>query len=264
MTDICLNLGASEVRIETAWVGSSDPKAPAIVFLHEGLGSVALWRDFPQRLCVALGCRGLVYSRPGYGGSSPRAPGEHWGPDFMHRQAYDVLPALLSRMGLGAAGERPVLFGHSDGASIALLFAARHPHAVRGTVALAPHVFVEPVTRSSIEAAARAFREGPLRERLARYHADVDSAFWGWCDAWLNPRFMDWNIEAELSGIRCPVLLVQGLQDEYGTLAQLRRIEARVPHAQRRELASCGHSPHRDQPEAVVEAVRAFMAGLGA
>jgi len=260
------------VRIEHAWVGErASSEAPLIVFLHEGLGSVAMWRDFPERLCHAVGARGLVYSRPGYGRSTPRAPGERWAPDFMHRQAHEVLPALLAALGIGggaggsSGGPWPAplwLFGHSDGGSIALLHAAR-PEAqvapLAGIVVMAPHIFVEDVSVQSIAKAREAYAATDLRARLAKYHDDPDSAFRGWNDAWLDPAFRSWNIEAELEGIRCPVLAMQGLADEYGTLEQIRGIARRVPGTRLLEIPECGHSPHRDQPATVIDAVRAFM-----
>ncbi|MEJ5990960.1 alpha/beta hydrolase [Ramlibacter sp. PS3R-8] len=250
------------LRIEYEWVGHAPGPAPLLVFLHEGLGSVAMWRDFPQQLCAAVGARGLVYSRPGYGRSTPRPADEHWSPDFMHVQAREVLPALLDALGVN---ERPWLFGHSDGGSIALLHAAAFPEAVQGLVVLAPHIFVEEVSIRSIGKARDAYRHTDLRQRLARYHDDPDSAFHGWNDVWLDAAFRGWNIEDALGTIRCPLLAIQGLDDEYGTLEQIRGIARRVPHAQLLELPACGHSPHRDQPEAVIAAVsRCLQAGTPA
>jgi pimeloyl-ACP methyl ester carboxylesterase len=240
-----LSAAGAPLRIEYEWVGSTAGGAPVLVFLHEGLGSVAMWRDFPAQLCEAAGARGLVYSRPGYGRSTPRAPDEHWQPDFMHRQARDVLPLLLRALGV----QRPWLFGHSDGGSIALLYAAAFPQALQGAVVLAPHILVEEVSVTSIEQARAAYLQTDLKQRLGRYHEDPDSAFWGWNDIWLAPSFRGWSIEAELGGIRCPLLAVQGLDDEYGTLEQVRGIARRVPQAQLLELPQCGHSPHKDQPE---------------
>lgn len=251
------------VRIELAWVGADDPTAPLVVFLHEGLGSVAMWRDFPARLCAAAGVRGLVYSRPGYGRSTPRAAGEAWGVDFMHRQAYEVLPALLAALDIDPAARALWLFGHSDGGSIALLYAARFPDAPAGAVLLAPHIRVEDVSVASIAKAREAYRTTDLRERLARYHDDPDSAFHGWNDIWLQPPFRDWSIEDEIATIRCPLLAIQGLDDEYGTLDQIRGIARRVPHAELIELPDCGHSPHRDQPDAVIAAATEFIARAG-
>ena len=240
------------VRVEYEWVGEG---APAIVFLHEGLGSRAMWRDFPAKLASALGMRGLVYSRPGYGKSTPRAAEERWEPDFMHRQAHEVLPALLDALGV----REPVwLYGHSDGGSIALLFAARFPQRVAGVIAAAPHIFVEDLSVSSIEKTRLAYLETDLRDKLARYHDDVDSAFWGWNDIWLHPPFREWSIEREIEAIRAPLLAIQGVDDEYGTMEQIRGIARRVPHAKLLEIPACGHSPHRDQPEAVIRAALEF------
>ena len=170
-------------RIEFTWIGNErqDRRArPLIVFLHEGLGSAAMWKDFPRVLCDAGNTRGLVYSRPGYGRSTPRTPGERWDVDYMHRQANEVLPALLVAAGIDAMASPPWLYGHSDGGSIALLHAAKFPRAVAGVIAVAPHIFVEDLSVSSIEAARRAYLETDLRERLARYHDDVDFTFWRW------------------------------------------------------------------------------------
>ena len=248
------------VRIEHAWISPPDRRdRPLFVFLHEGLGSLSMWRDFPRRLCDAANVRGLVYSRPGYGQSTARAPDEHWDVDFMHRQAEELLPALLAAVGVDALAEPPWLFGHSDGGSIALLYAARFPRAVAGVVAVAPHIFVEPVSVTSIEAARRAYLETDLRSRLARYHDDVDSAFFGWNDVWLAPEFRHWTIADRLPWIGCPVLAVQGEDDEYGTMAQIDGIARIVPQARRVKLASCGHSPHRDQPERLIESVLQFL-----
>jgi pimeloyl-ACP methyl ester carboxylesterase len=247
------------IRLEYAWVGAESPSAPAVVFLHEGLGSLGLWKDWPRTLCDALGFRGLVYSRYGYGRSTPRPHDERWRPDFMHVQAEDTLPRLLASLGVGRDGRPPWLFGHSDGGSIALIHAAIHPDAVAGVVAVAPHIFVEDVSIASIEQARNAYRTTDLRERLARYHADPDSAFRGWNDIWLDPDFRAWSIEAMLPRLRCPVLAIQGVDDEYGTLAQVRGIRAAAPQAEVVEIPRCGHSPHRDQPEALLAAVTRFI-----
>ena len=247
------------VRIEHRWLSPERHGHPLVVFLHEGLGSVSMWRDFPQRLVDALQCRGLVYSRPGYGRSTPRDRDERWGPDFMHRQAHEVLPALFNALHVDTAADKPWLFGHSDGGSIALLHAARFPQRVRGVVVLAPHILVEDLSISSIAAARRAYADTDLRQRLARHHDDPDSAFWGWNDVWLSPAFREWSIEGEVGTIDGPVLAIQGLDDEYGTLEQVRGIARRVPQTRLLELPGCGHSPHRDQPEAVIRAVGSFM-----
>jgi pimeloyl-ACP methyl ester carboxylesterase len=247
------------VRIEVQWVGSGDAAAPLIVFLHEGLGSVAMWREFPAQLCAAAGARGLVYSRPGYGRSTPRPPDERWQPDFMHRQAREVLPALLAALGIDARRQKPWLFGHSDGGSIALLYAAAFPDALRGAIVLAPHILVEDVSIRSIEQARDVYRSTDLRQKLGRYHDDPDSAFWGWNDIWLDPAFRSWSIEDEIAAIRCPLLAVQGMADEYGTLEQIRGIARRVPGTELLEIPSCGHSPHKDQAQVVIAAVASFI-----
>ncbi len=248
-----------DIQIEYRWTGSSDACAPVMVFLHEGLGSVSLWKDFPDTLCAALGLRGLVWSRPAYGRSTPRASDELWAPDFMHRQAGEVLPALFDALDI----QHPWLFGHSDGGSISLLYAALFPDALRGAIVLAPHIMVEPVSVTSIAQAKLAYESQGLRERLARHHDDVDSAFYGWNDIWLAPAFRDWNIEDELATIRCPLLAIQGEDDEYGTMQQVLRIRERLPATEVLALPACGHSPQRDQPEAVIDAVRHFVAAHG-
>ena len=245
--------GERRLSIEHQWVGTATSTQPVVVFLHEGLGSLAMWKEFPERLCTRHGLRGLVFSRYGYGRSTPRPHAERWPVDFMHRQAFEVLPRLFEALRI----ERPWLFGHSDGASIALMYASRHP--VTGLIVLAPHLFTEDVGLASIEAARRAYETTDWRTRLARYHADVDSAFRGWNDVWLDPAFRAWNIEAALDSLACPVLAVQGEDDEYGTLAQVRAIVHRVPQAELLVLPDCGHSPHRDQPERLIEAAGAFI-----
>ena len=224
---------------------------PPLVFLHEGLGSVAGWRDFPRAVCDRLGAPGMVYSRRGYGRSTPL--GRPRGTDYLHREAWDVLPALLDHLGIAA----PILVGHSDGGSIALLFAARY--SPRAIAIMAPHVFVEDVTIEGIRVAREAWKHGKLRAPLTRVHDDPDGAFFGWNDGWLDPAFRHWNIEAELPKIRCPVLAIQGIDDQYGTMQQLDRIAAGVRSPCRLlKLADCGHSPQRDQPQAVIEAIDAL------
>jgi pimeloyl-ACP methyl ester carboxylesterase len=241
-----------KVQVEHRWIARERHGQPLIVFLHEGLGSVSMWRDFPDRLCAAVGARGLVYSRPGYGRSTPRAADEHWGVDFMHRQAHEVLPALLRALHVD---DKPWLFGHSDGGSIALLHAARFPDRVAGLVLLAPHCFVEEFGLESIRGARDAYLSTDLKQKLARHHDDPDSAFWGWNDIWLDPAFKAWNIEGELKNIACPVLAIQGEDDEYGTLEQIRCIARALAQTRLLVLPRCGHSPHRDQSEAVIAAV---------
>lgn len=258
---VAILLDGQRVQIELQWLFAERRAAPLLVFLHEGLGSVAMWRDFPRTLCEAGGFRGLVYSRPGYGRSTPRASGEKWPVDFMHRQACDVLPAVLAAAGVNVQRDPPWLFSHSDGASIALIHAARFPDAVSGLVAMAPHLFVEDLSVSSITIARENYRHADLRSRLARYHDDVDSAFWGWNDIWLDPTFREWSIEPLMADIRCPVLAVQGLQDAFGTLAQIEAIAHGATKTELLKLADCGHSPHRDQPAAVIDATVQFIRG---
>jgi pimeloyl-ACP methyl ester carboxylesterase len=255
-----IDLDGRALSIEYQWVGDDDGSLPLIVFLHEGLGSLAMWKDFPERFCRAAGCRGLVYSRPGYGQSTPRAADEHWDVDFMHRQADGLLPALLEALQIDA-DDPPWLFGHSDGGSIALLYAAANPRRVAGLVVLSPHIMVEELSIESIEKARQAYLQTELKQKLGRYHADPDSAFWGWNDIWLKPAFRDWSIENEIEDIRCPLLAVQGLDDEYGTLEQVHGIARRAAHARVVELADCGHSPQRDQPRQLIEIAARFISG---
>jgi pimeloyl-ACP methyl ester carboxylesterase len=223
-----------------------------------------MWRDFPERLCHAAGASGIVFSRPGYGRSSLPLSERHREPDYLHRQAYEVLPGFAEAIGLGEGHRAPWLFGHSDGGSIALLHAARFPGRTAGVVAVAPHIFVEDVTIAGIEAARGAWRATDLRARLARHHDDPDWVFASWAETWLDPRFRGWNIGREIEAIRCPVLAVQGVRDEYGTLDQVRGIARRVPQAQVLELAASGHSPHRDEPGTLVAAAARFIAAATA
>jgi pimeloyl-ACP methyl ester carboxylesterase len=250
------SLDIEGAHLEYRWFGPPAPVGADIVLLHEGLGSVAMWKAFPDRLAEATGRRVFAYSRQGYGASLPAVAQRE--PDYMHVEAEAVLPKVLDAAGV----ERPILFGHSDGASIALLYAAAHPDRVSALILEAPHVFVEPLTVDSITATGSAFRATDLRGKLARYHGDVDAAFQGWLNIWLDPRFRAWNIEAGLERVACPTLMIQGLDDEYGTRAQLDAISARIPGAKIVMLERCGHSPHRDQAEQVLEHSRAFSAGI--
>jgi pimeloyl-ACP methyl ester carboxylesterase len=243
-------------RLEYRWVEPAAANGVDLVMLHEGLGSVSMWREFPEQLAHATGCRTLVYSRQGYGRSSPLdAPRRV---DYMHEEARLWLPAMLVRLGI----RRPVLFGHSDGASIALIHAASPESDVAGVIALAPHVKVEELTVDSISAAKSAYLDTDLGTRLSRHHADADAAFWGWNRIWLEPAFRSWNIEALLPAIRCPILAIQGDEDEYGTMEQIASIARAAPDARLLPLPACRHSPHRDQPQAVLAAAREFVAGL--
>ena len=243
-------------RLEYTWFGATAVAARPIVMLHEGLGSLAQWKDFPEQLAAATRRPVVAYSRYGYGASEPLAG--PLGVDFMHIEALETLPQLFDALEVREA----VLFGHSQGASMALIHAAHAHRPVTAVMAMAPLVFVERYGLDSIRQARLAFLDTELREKLARYHDDVESAFWGWNDIWLNPDFASWSIEALLPDITCPVLTIQGLEDEYGTIEQIDRIARTVPHLRRLELPRCGHSPHRDQPETVLSAVTSFLASL--
>ncbi len=246
------------VDLDVSWM-PAEPAGdrPPLVFLHEGLGSIAQWRSFPADLRAALGApAALVYSRAGYGRSGPATSPRPV--SYMHHEADVVLPALLADFGL----EAPVLVGHSDGASIALLYAGGS-RPVTGLVLLAPHVFVEPVTLAAIEAAREAFATSDLRDRLAKYHDDPESTFRGWNDVWLSPGFRTWDIRDRLAAITSPILIVQGEQDPYGTTAQLDAVAegASAPVA-RALLPEVGHAPHLEAPEATLAAVTEFVRAL--
>jgi pimeloyl-ACP methyl ester carboxylesterase len=242
--------------LEHRRIEAAHADAPTLVFLHEGLGSAGLWRDFPDRLASATGCGALVYSRLGYGRSGP-----HEGPrgiDYMHVEALEVLPAVLA----ACAIDRPILVGHSDGASIALIHAGTG-HAVRALILEAPHVFVEDITIAGIAAAKQAWGSSDLPARLARHHDDAGRTFRGWNDIWLDPAFRSWTIEPFLPAITCPMLLIQGEDDEYGTFAQLDAIAAAVRGSvDQLRLPACRHTPHRDQPEATLAAMARFVGAM--
>lgn len=233
--------------------------APLVVFLHEGLGCLESWRDVPARVAAATGCATLVYSRWGYGRSEAR-PGA-WPATYLHDEALSSLPDLLGRLGI----EHPLLLGHSDGASIALLYAAQYPDAVQAVVSIAAHVMVEQETVDGLLGVRERFSQGTLRDRLVSYHgANTDTMFDGWSGVWLEPEFRAWDIRPGLERIRCPVLAIQGSADQFGTPAQLQAIRDRVPGPVVTSLLTgCGHSPHRDAPEAVISAVSTFVARLG-
>jgi len=246
-------LTIDDVRLELrTWPGRGLP----ILLLHEGLGSVAMWRDFPDRLAAATGHPVLAWSRRGYGLSDPLP--EARDPDYMHREAESFMRLLDAR-----AIERAILFGHSDGGSIALIAAARAPDRTTALILEAPHVYVEDLTVDSIAKTKSIYATTDLGERLRRYHRDPDHVFWRWNDIWLDPRFRDWSIEDLLPAIHAPALLIQGLDDEYGTIDQIDRIAAALKSTQRLELEACGHSPHRDQPQAVLDAAMVFLKAIG-
>ena len=246
-------------RLEYVDIPAHQVDRPPLVFLHEGLGSVAMWRDFPAKVAAATGCRTVIYSRYGFGRSSPRrAP---YTPRFMHEEALHICPALRAALGI----ERPVLVGHSTGASMALIHAGDRRCDVRGVVAMAPLVFVEEFNLESIRTAKTVYETTGMREKLARYHDDVDSVFWGWRDIWLDPDFRSWSIDRDLAGVRCPILAILGEDDEYCTPAQVAALEKNAVNARSFDfikLADCRHSPHRDQPKVVLDAIRRFIEEL--
>jgi pimeloyl-ACP methyl ester carboxylesterase len=218
-----------------------------------------MWRDWPRAVCEATGRAGIVYSRRGYGQSDavPDVRGNgRLAPDYLHREAFEVLPKLLRALGI----ERPVLLGHSDGGSIALLHASKHP--VAACVVMAPHVIVEEISVRSIEEARQAFESAGLRERLQRFHADVDVAFWQWNDIWLSPAFRNFDIRGDCRNIEAPVLAIQGVDDPYGTVRQVDEIAPTRGAFEKTMLPQCGHSPHRDQPEKTRERIAQFLASL--
>jgi pimeloyl-ACP methyl ester carboxylesterase len=241
-------------RLETLWIEPAEKDRPAIVMLHEGLGSLALWKEFPQRLSSCTGCGVLVYSRYGLGNSDRLL--EKRPVEFMHHEGEVVLPELLDKLSIS----RPILLGHSDGGSIAIIFAGRCPDKVSGLILEAPHVFVEDLSVASIAQAKVAYLTTDLPRKLGRYHQHVDETFWGWNDIWLDPQFRWWNIEEYLPAISCPVLCIQGEDDEYGTVAQVKAIQARVPGTEIVMLPNCKHSPHRDQQEATLVKMAEFVA----
>ena len=247
--------------MEVLQISGPSTRAP-LVFLHEGLGSVAMWQgragDWPAQVCQAAGRAGWVYSRRGYG-QSPAIPdvrgSGRLGANYMHREAWEVLPSLLKVWGI----EKPVLIGHSDGGTIALLHAAQFP--VAGCVVMAPHLIVEDMTLSAIKAAKKAFEEGDLRQKLSRYHADVDCAFWQWNDVWLSQAFRNFDIREECKAITAPVLALQGEDDAYGSLRHLDELHT-AGTVERQVLPNCGHSPHKDQAKKSLELVIEFLKGL--
>jgi pimeloyl-ACP methyl ester carboxylesterase len=231
-----------------------DADAPPIVLLHQGVGSLGLWREFPNSLARLTGRRTIAYSRYGHGQSDP--PPRPRTPSFMHEEALELLPKLLAQLDAAT----PVLVGHSDGASIALIHAAHHP--VQGVAAIAPHVFVEEVSIAEILRIREAYVHDGLRERMARHHRDPDAAFYGWNSVWLDPQFADWDLRPLLHRITCPLLLIQGERDQYGTMAQLDAIERAASGPVERLHLDCRHAPHAEQPEATIDSIVRFIERL--
>jgi pimeloyl-ACP methyl ester carboxylesterase len=251
VTATAVQVGGLPIEVSDLTGRDTDPPTPPLVLLHEGLGSVGLWRHFPSQLQAATGRRLIAFSRYGHGHSAP--PARARTPAFFHEEALEVLPELLSALEV----TDPVLVGHSDGASIGLVYAAHHP--VTALVLLAPHVFVENICVRAIRGTRETFLEGGLRRRMARHHDDPDAAFWGWCSVWLDPAFLRWNLEEETGMLQAPTLLIQGAQDPYGTLAQLDRIEARAHGPVQRLVLEGGHSPHLEHGPQVADAIAAFL-----
>ncbi len=251
-----LRIGASE--LEYRFIGPAPDAAPTIVMLHEGLGSVGLWGDFPEQLQAATGCGVFAYSRAGYGNSSPVTLPRPV--DYMHIEALDVLPKLLDAIGFG----RGLLLGHSDGASIAAIYAGSHQdHRVHGIALIAPHFIIEDISVQSIAEIKVAYETTELKAKLSRWHKDVDNAFYGWNGAWLDPKFRDWDISEYLAYIRVPVAIVQGEGDQYGTMRQVEiaREECYCP-VDVTMLPAAGHSPHREAPEATLDAITQFASAV--
>ena len=246
-------LRAGDHQLEYVWIGPTPDQAPTIVFLHEGLGCIKTWGDFPSRVSDATGCGVLIYSRAGYGNSDPLPlPRPN---TFMHTEATTVLPEVLERLNVREA----ILFGHSDGGSIALIHAGTSTAGiVRGLILESPHVFVEDISIAGIRAAKEDYEHGTLREKFQGPNGD--STFRGWTDVWLSPTFRSWNIEEFLPGITVPMLLIQGVDDEYGTLAQVKAIEQGAGGPiEIMILEDCGHDPHRDQTDLVLARTEEFI-----
>lgn len=253
-----LDLKIGAARLEGTCHGPPPSEADTIVLLHEGLGCVALWRDFPKKLARATGRGVFLWSRAGYGRSSPCPLPRPL--DYMEIEAREVLPQVLNAIGF----RRGLLLGHSDGASIAACYLGSHAdHRVRGLILIAPHFFTEAEGLAEIARARDAYMAGDLRSRLAKYHDDPDTAFKGWNDAWLDPEFRDWDITDTLAHIRVPILALQGRDDPYGTLAQVETLATRAPCPVARFLpADCGHAPHLKRPDETLEQIAAFIARL--
>ncbi|MBV9028424.1 MAG: alpha/beta hydrolase [Candidatus Eremiobacteraeota bacterium] len=248
----------SNIELEIVRIPPRNEGLPTLVFLHEGLGSVALWKDFPEAIARRTGCGALTYSRYGNGFSpvlrEPRQPA------YMHDEALEVLPELFGSLEIADA----ILIGHSDGASIALIYAAYHPKRVRGLVLMSPHLFVEELSLRSIAAIRGEYETTDLPQRMARYHCDADRTFYGWNDIWLSPQFRDWNIEEEASRVAAPILAIQGLDDEYGTPAQLDSLAARGKgRVDRLLLGDCKHSPQRERPALMEATIVTWIAEVG-
>ncbi|MEH6527827.1 MAG: alpha/beta hydrolase [Sneathiella sp.] len=256
-TDIANISGAA---IEYRLIAASDPSRPTLIFLHEGLGCAALWKDFPDQLCQMTGCAGLIYSRLGYGGSDPCDLPRPL--DYMQQEATVTLPQILAHFEI----ENFTLVGHSDGASISLIYAgSNRVPAPRAVIAMAPHVFCEDISVQGIRIAKRAYDQADLKTKLEKFHGmNTEIAFRGWNDAWLDPEFRHWNIESYLPPITAPVFVIQGLEDNYGTLTQIDAIESAVDGSFRKLLLpGCGHNPWSEKRDIVRGAIATFLGDVG-
>jgi pimeloyl-ACP methyl ester carboxylesterase len=251
-------LTVDNARYEVQWHCQDKKNHPILVFLHEGLGCVQMWKRFPVNLAKNTGCNAFVFSRLGYGRSD--AGMLPWKINFMHTQAVKVLPKILAAAGI----LDHILIGHSDGGSIALIYGgSSHATGLKGIVTEAAHVFCEPVTLTSIKAARQSYLAGSLKEKLGRYHdQNTDTAFWGWHNAWLSPGFVHWNIQKFLKKIQVPVLALQGKDDPYGTTAQLAAIKTGVRNCKTTPISNCCHSPHQEQPDVVLSHMTAFIRNI--
>jgi len=244
--------------IEIKWNKKGQKGYPTLIFLHEGLGCVDMWRDFPLHVSAETGCPCFIYSRLGYGRSERSE--KPWKVDFMHRQADIILPEIIQKTGITSH----VIIGHSDGGSIGTIYAGTPGiSGLMGLVTLAAHMFCEELTKESIRLAREHYIQGNLKQRLSKYHGvNTDHAFWGWNDIWLHPDFVSWNIEEYLRRITVPMMAIQGADDFYGTVRQIDAIKDKVMHAETHLIANCGHAPHSEQPEIVVDLIARFIRQL--
>lgn len=246
-----------DLEIKQVGLEFSQTRLASLVFLHEGLGSVSMWRDWPAQLCQASGRTGWIYSRQGYGRSKSGAhqrTSTPLSPRYMHHEALDVLPAIVQALSIKA----PVLIGHSDGGTIALLYSSQHP--TSGCIVMAPHILIEEISINAIKKTRMEFENGNLRQALNKYHEDVDGAFWQWNNVWLSSAFASFDIRPECRNIKTPILAIQGDSDPYGTLAQINQIKPKEGNIQREVLSNCGHSPHKDQSDACMQTIVDFLA----
>lgn len=258
---ITIQRNQQNIEIEYQWLNENANNNKTIVFLHEGLGSISMWRDWPEQLCKEINCKGLVYSRYGYGQSTPRFPDDKRDTDYLHYEAIEDMPQIFKKLGIDE--EKLILFGHSDGGSIALLYAALSPDKVDAIAVAAPHIYVEDITLDGIRKASKEFETTDLAKRLARHHKEPNSVFFSWNTTWQQPHFAKWNIELEVGTIKCPILAIQGDSDEYGTLDQIYDIEKLNPNATAVTIPECGHWPHKEKPQLLIKTVADFLKDQG-